>query len=345
MASKLPDTEIVAVCDVYEPNRMKARQSFAPNGKQTVEYRELLEDKSIDAVVIGAPDHWHVKMTCDAVAAGKDVYVEKPVTHTIEEGVVLQKAVDASGRIVQVGMQQRSWPHFLEAKAMIQAGELGQVTFVRTYWYQNHLGRDFAKADSSKLDWQRWLGSAPQRPFDDRRFAHWRWFWDYGGGSLTDLFCHWVDVVHMCMGNQAPSQAVCVGNSWTLAGYDCPDTISAAFEYPSRYTVAYDGSLIGYREGGGLVFRGTKAMLRVHRAGYWLYPELKNYSENPDMDVPAKTAKSQRDGGIDHMQNFLDCVRSRKAPNATVAIGIAAARAGHMGNQALREKRMVVNAG
>lgn len=341
--SKLPGNEIVAVCDVYEPNRAKAKRDSAPNAREVVDYHEILEDKTIDAVVIAAPDHWHVPMVVEAVRAGKDVYVEKPVTHAMEEGPVLQKVVDESGRIVQVGLQQRSWPHYFEAKAIIESGELGQITCIRTYWYQNHLKRGDGGpgVDVSKLDWKRWLGNAPEREFDERRFSQWRWFWDYGGGALTDLFSHWVDVVHWTMHSDTPSVAVALGTKWALPEWECPDTINAAFEYPGKFSVSYDGSLIGYREGGGMSYRGTKGMLRLHRSGYWLYPELPRYSENPDMDVPAKTAKSTRDGAMYHMENFLDCVRTRKAPNAPVSVGIAAARAGQLGNLALREKRVV----
>jgi predicted dehydrogenase len=344
--SKLPGNEIVAVCDVYEPNRAKAKRDSAPNAREVANFHEILEDKSIDAVVIAAPDHWHVPMVIAAVAAGKDVYVEKPVTHSLAEGPALQKAVDDSGRIVQVGMQQRSWPHYFEAKQLIESGELGQITYIRTYWYQNHLGRDksVAAVDMSKLDWKRWLGNAPERAPDPRRFAQWRWFWDYGGGSLTDLFAHWVDVVHWTMHSDTPSIATALGGSWAMPGWECPDTITASFEYagnPSTFSVSYDGSLIGYREGGGMSYHGTKGMLRLHRSGYWLYPELPRYSENPDMDVPVKTAKSTRDGAEYHMENFLDCIRTRKAPNAPVSAGIAAARAGQIGNVALREKRVV----
>jgi predicted dehydrogenase len=344
--SKLPGNEIVAVCDVYEPNRAKAKHDSAPNAREVADFHEILDDKSIDAVVIATPDHWHVPLVMAAVAAGKDVYVEKPVTHSIAEGAALQKAVDESGRVVQVGMQQRSWPHYFEAKSLIESGELGQITYIRTYWYQNHLGREksVAGVDLSKLDWKLWLGNAPEREADARRFAQWRWFWDYGGGSLTDLFAHWVDVVHWTMHSETPSVAAALGGSWAMPGWECPDTVTASFEYPgspSNFSVSYDGSLIGYREGGGMLYHGTKGILRLHRAGFWLYPELPRYSENPDMDVPAKTVKSTRDGAEYHMENFLDCVRSRKTPNAPVAAGIAAARAGQLGNVALREKRVV----
>lgn len=341
IVKRLGTADIVTVCDVYTPRRAQARAQVAPDAREVVDYREVLDDKSIDAVVIGAPDHWHVPMTIDAVRAGKDVYVEKPVTHSMEEAAPLTKAVTETGRIVQCGMQQRSWAHFAEAKALINAGELGQVTYVRTYWYQNHMGSlNKPNIDLAQLDWKRWLGNAPARDFDPVRYADWRWFWDYGGGALTDLFAHWIDVVHWIFESDGPSVAMALGNKWVLKQREMPDTISASFEYP-KVTVGYDGSLIGYREGGGLILHGTKAMMRLHRGGYAIYPELTRYSESPENEQPAKAVKSPHDGTPDHMTNFFDCLRSRKQPNAPIAAGIACARAGQMGNIAMREKRVV----
>ncbi len=348
IVSKTPGTEIVALCDVYEPNRARARKNSAPEAREVLDYREILDDKTVDAVVIGAPNHWHVPLTVAAVGAGKDVYCEKPITHTIEESEILQKAVDQSGRVVQVGMQQRSWPHFAEAKSLVEAGELGQVTYIRTYWYQNHFRDENAPRpmDPAKLDWKRWLGSAPERPFEAIRFQQWRWFWDYGEGALTDLFSHWVDVVHWSMGRDTPNAAAALGSAWAMPHRECPDTVSASFEYPAKFTVGYDGSLIGNREGGGLIFHGTKAMMTLHRSGYGIYPELKGaYTDAHEFETPSKSARSQRDGSYYHIENFLDCVRSRHTPNAPVAVGIAAARAGHLGNIAMREKRVVAYPG
>ena len=339
--NKIGGNEITAVCDVYEPNLLEARQQSAPQAREFADYRRLLELDDIDAVVIGTPDHWHVPITVEAVRAGKDVYVEKPVTHRLEEGEVLQNAVTETKRVVQCGMQQRSWPHFAEAGEVIRAGELGQVTFVRTYWYQNHIPHGEPKVDASKLDWKMWLGSAPAQPFDAERFAEWRWFWDFGGGALTDLFCHWVDVVQWIMASDTPSYVTGTGANYATPRRECPDTMSAAFEYPGRFLVQFDSSLIGYLEGGGLFFRGTKGALRLHRGGYTLYPEVPRYTELPDLNDVAKTAKSTEDGAVFHLRNFLDCVRSRKEPNAPVATGIAAARAGHLGNLAIRGRKPV----
>jgi predicted dehydrogenase len=341
--NKSGGSQIMAVCDVYEPHRQEAREKVAPEAREFTDYRKLLEQSDLDAVVIGAPDHWHVPMTIEAVQAGKDVYVEKPVTHRIEEGEPLLKAVAESKRVVQTGMQQRSWPHFQQAREIVASGGLGQVTIIRTYWYQNYLlGRDKRPAiDASKLDWKMFLGSAPDQPFDPERYRNWRWFWDFGGGSLTDLFLHWVDVAHWCMSSDTPTDAQAMGGKYVIPEFQWPDTVSAAFHYPGNFLVNFDCSLMGYLEGGGLVFHGTKALMRLHRGGFGVYPEQPRYTELPDLKDVAQEVHSEHDGTIEHVQNFLDCVRSRNTPNAPVEVGVAAARAGHLGNQALRSGQTV----
>ena len=322
--------DVVAVCDVYEPRRKAALQKF-PHATEFTDYRKLLDNKDIDGVVIAAPDHWHVPMTSDAVAAGKDVYVEKPVTHTLEEGDQLTKAVRATDRIVQCGMQQRSWEHFRTAADMIQAGKLGKVTQIRTYWFQNYQGRPPQPVDISKLDWKAWLGSAPDRPFDEDRFYIWRWYWDYGGGAMTDLFTHWIDVVHMAMQTDQPRQAQMMGNKYVFTQRDCPDTMEASFEYPA-FNVSYDGTMVSSIDDGGLAFRGTEATMKLDRSRLQIFNEGKR-SRTPDQEILSKG-----DGTITHMGNFLDCVRSRKQPNAPVETGVAAARPGHIANMAYQKE-------
>src|SRR5579862_3730708 len=191
--------QIAAVSDVYGPRREAVKERSKGTATVHADYREVLE-KDIDAVLIASPDHWHVRMAVDALAAGKDVYLEKPVTHTLEEGAVLARAVRSSRQILQCGMQQRSWTHFRDAVDLIQAGSLGQVVQVRTYWWQNYQRDwDTKPIDAQALDWKLWLGSAPDQPFSELKFNRWRWFWNFGGGAMTDLFTHWIDVVHWAM--------------------------------------------------------------------------------------------------------------------------------------------------
>ena len=205
-ATRIEGTEIVAVCDVYAPHRAKAKAGLAGEVREYVDHREVLDRKDIDAVVIATPDHWHVPITIDAVRAGKDVYCEKPVTHTLAEGEPLIAAVRESKRVVQTGTQQRSWEHYVQAKEVIDSGTLGQVTLIRTYWYQNHIANHGPRAGiepgEAGLEALPRLGA--DRPFDADQYANWRWYWDFGGGAMTDLFVHWVDVAQWYHGSTCP---------------------------------------------------------------------------------------------------------------------------------------------
>src|SRR5271170_2610627 len=327
-ADKVGNYQIVAVSDVYGPRRdaIKARS----NGAATthVDYREVLQ-QPIDAVFIASPDHWHVSMAVDALAAGKDVYLEKPVTNTLEEGAALTRAVRSGKQILQCGMQQRSWSHFRDAVDLIQGGSLGRVPQVRTYWWQNYLaGGPRKTVDSQALDWKQWLGGAPDQPFSEEKFYLWRWFWNFGGGAMTDLFTHWIDVVHWAMKSDQPREAQMLGDKYIFEQWDCPDTVQAALRYPG-FDVVYEGMMASSIDDGGLDFRGTEATLKLNRSGFSVYHE-----GVPDKDNPVLKAESFRDGTISHMQNFFDCIRTRKEPNAPVEVGVAAARAGHIANLA-----------
>jgi predicted dehydrogenase len=322
--------QIVAVSDVYAPRRdaVKARS----NGVATThaDYREVLQQQ-LDAVIIASPDHWHVRMAVDALAAGKDVYLEKPVTHTIEEGATLQNAVRSSKQILQCGMQQRSWSHFRDAVDLIQGGSLGRVPQVRTYWWQNyHFFMTPKPVDTQALDWKQWLGGAPDQPFTEEKFYRWRWFWNFGGGAMTDLFTHWIDVAQWAMKSDQPRQVQMLGDKFVFEQWECPDTVQAALRYPA-FDVVYEGMMASSIDDGGLEFRGTEATLKLNRSGFTVYHE-----DAQPRDVPVVKADSFRDGTIDHVQNFFDCVKSRKEPNAPVETGIAAARAGHIAYLAYR---------
>ena len=325
-----PRYEIVAVSDVYGPHRDFVRDRSFGLATTHVDYREVL-DKDLDAVIIGSPDHWHVRMAVDALAAGKDVYLEKPVTHTIEEGETLTRAVRSSKQILQCGMQQRSWTHFRDAVDMIQGGSLGRVVQVRTYWWQNYYrSRPPKPMDQATLDWKKWLGGAPDQPFSEEKFYHWRWYWNFGGGAMTDLFTHWIDVVHWAMKADQPREALMLADKYIFEQWDCPDTIQAAFRYPG-FDVVYEGMMNSSIDDGGLEFRGTDATLKIDRGGFAIYREGVDKGQNPVL-----TEHSVRDGTIEHMQNFFECIKTRKEPNAPVEAGVAAARAGHIGNLAYR---------
>jgi predicted dehydrogenase len=322
--------EIVAVSDVYAPH-CDAIKSRSNGGVTTthVDCHEVLDKKDIDAVIIATPDHWHVPIATNAIAAGKDVYLEKPVTHTLEEGAPLIHAVRSSKQILQCGMQQRSWSHFRNAVDLIQGGSLGRVTQVRTYWWQNYNTNWVPKPiDVSQLDWKVWLGSAPDQPFSPEKYNRWRWFWNFGGGAMTDLFTHWIDVVHWAMKHDQPTKAQMLGDKYIFDQWDCPDTIQAAFRYPG-FDVVYEGAMSSSIDDGGLEFRGTEGTLKLTRSGMNVYREGVKSDQNPVL-----SEHSFRDGTISHMANFFECVRSRREPNAPVEAGVASARAGHLGNLA-----------
>jgi predicted dehydrogenase len=320
--------QIAAVCDVYGPHRDEVKERSNGLATTHVDYHEVL-DKDVDAVIIATPDHWHVRIAVDALAAGKDVYLEKPVTHTIEEGATLTRAVRSSKQILQCGMQQRSWTHFRDAVDMIHGGSLGRITQVRTYWWQNYRLNWVPKPiDTQQLDWKRWLGSAPEQPFSDEKYNRWRWFWDFGGGAMTDLFTHWIDVAHWAMKADQARMAQMLGDKYIFEQWDCPDTVQAAFRYPG-FDVIYEGMMASSIDDGGLEFRGTEATLKINRGGFSVYREGVEQSKNPVLKE-----ESFRDGTIDHMENFFECVRTRREPNAPVETGVAAARAGQLGNVA-----------
>jgi predicted dehydrogenase len=339
---KQPDTEFVAICDVYEPHLLRtASENGMRNVKQARDYRAILDDKSIDAVIIGAPDHWHARMVSDAVAAGKDVYVEKPVTHSLEEGNDLIRAVESSKRVVQTGTQQRSWPHFIEGKRIIDSGKLGKITFVRMWWFQNYVAWGHStKLALDKLDQKMWLGKAPEQPVTPIKFFWWRWFWDFGGGALTDLMTHWIDVAHWYMDVTAPASVVTSGNRYAL-DWECPDTITCALDYPKNFSVTYHGTMASSVDDGGMEIRGTKGTMKLDRNHLAVYPEGVEIISKLGQMKPETLLLSSDDGTVAHIRNFLDCVKSRKTPTANIRVAVEAARAAHLGNLALKQDRRI----
>lgn len=344
-ANAIGGIEWVALAEVNEVRAAEAKAKLAPAATIYADFRKLLEDKSIDAVIIGAPDHWHVPMLRAAVAAGKDVYIEKPLTQTIEEGQTAIEAVKASGRVVQVGYQQRSYPHMQEARQRMQAGEIGQITLCQAYWYQNYQTAAWTNVpvEPSAVNWKAWLGDRTVRDFNETRYKRWRWFWDYGGGTLTDLFSHWVDTIHWVMDDYAPLTAQASGGNYFFKEWECPDTMNASFRYP-KSVVTYESTLVQSYEDGGMVFRGSKGTLKLDRGGYALYTEEEGRAQRTSKPTPVATVRAQRDGTIDHMANFLECVRSRKTPNSDVVSAVAAANAAHYGNLAYKTGQTIQTA-
>jgi len=299
--------EIVSVCDVYAPRREEVKtRTSAANATTSGDYRNVLDDKSIDAVIIATPDHWHVRIAAAALAAGKDVYLEKPVTHSLEESETLQKSVRSSRQILQCGMQQRSWPHFRNAVDLIHGDALGQITQVRTYWWQNYAHWVPKPIDVGQLDWKQWLGGAPDQPFSEEKYHRWRWFWNFGGGAMTDLFTHWIDVAQWAMKADQPAMALMLGDKYVFKEWECPDTIQAAFRYPG-FDVVYEGMMSSSIDDGGLEFRGTEATLKINRTGMSVFHENVKGDRNPVLKE-----ESFEDGTTPHMRNFFDSIKTRK---------------------------------
>jgi predicted dehydrogenase len=335
-----PGVEMVAVCDAFEARMRQAAEIAGSAAVQIGEYRRILDDKSIDAVLIGSPDHWHRTMTIDAVAAGKDVYIEKPISHSIEDGEAMVAAVEASKQIVQCGMQQRSWEHWITGKQIIDSGQLGRITFVQTYWYQHARAGKYAPERPAGLDWKAWLGPAPDQPFDPIRFAQWRHFWDFGGGGTTDLMTHWIDVVQWYMNVEAPVSAYSSGHTYVMKAWQAPDTVMNTLEYPA-FTAVYLGAYISRVDDGGIEFRGENGTLKIDRARLAVYKDDAPYAAGSLTPEPEILVLSKGDGSIAHLQNWIDCIRSRQVPNAPIRVGHHAARTSHLANASLKAKKRV----
>lgn len=334
--------EVTAVCDVYSQMIDLAKQK-APNAKSFNDHRKLLETKELDAVLIATPDHWHSLTAIDALNAGKDVYVEKPLTLTIEEGPRIVKAARVNERVCQVGMQQRSGKHYIQAKKeYIDSGRLGKITLARTWWHGNgyHLRRAPASLQTkpSNLDWARFLGPLKWRDYDPQQYFNWRAYLDFGGGQVTDLFTHWIDVVHMFMEKDIPISGVAAGGVYFAKdGRTAPDTIHVLLEYPEEYTATFEATLAPGITGAAVEMCGTKGRLYIDR----------NRFEFREAGRGAQPVVVQAEGGgpggdqltLDHVKNFLDCCRTRQRPNGDVLVGHRSAQASHLGNIAYVEKR------
>jgi predicted dehydrogenase len=341
LLKKLPGNDLVAVCDVYEPRLLQAAEIAGPAAVKVADYRRMLDDRTIDAVVIGTPDHWHKAMTLDAVAAGKDVFVEKPVSHSIEEGAEMVRVIEGSKQIVQTGTQQRSWDHWLLGKQIVDSGRLGQITFVHTYWYQHATAGNYPAVAMAQLDWKRWLGPAPDRPFEPVRFFQWRHFWDYGGGCLTDLLTHWIDVVHWYMNVDAPKSATAKGQNYYIKSWEAPDTVNASIEFPKDFTTVYLGTYASRVDDGGLEFRGDRGTLKIDRSRLAFYRDDAAWAPGTHTPEPDIFVRSSGDGTLTHLQNWLDCLRSRKVPNANIRVAHQAARTSQIANASLRSGQPV----
>ena len=344
-----------AVCDVYQPYLVRAKAEADKNRagakvRMVKDFREIIADKSIDAICISTPDHWHAYMTIEGCKAGKDVYVEKPCSVTIEEGQMMVKAARKYSRVVQAGTMQRSAPHFIKACEIVRSGELGQISFCRTWNYANNdpalHGSPADSAPPKDLDWDMWLGPAPQRAFNEnrwgvspKRWSTFRYFWDYAGGWVTDWAVHLVDIVQMAFNEPLPTSAAALGGRYFVKdNTETPDTLSITLEYPNGMLVSYENrqnnanSLFNHAY--GITFHGSKATLFVDRSGYQIWPEK-------DSAVAAVEVKGVGAGNDQHWANFADCIKTRKKPNADIEYNHKTSTACHLGTISYRSKMRV----
>ncbi len=342
--NKISGVVITAVCDIYDTHLAMGLKLADPKAAALTDYRRLLDRKDVDAVVIGTPDHWHVPMTIDACEAGKDVYVEKPLTHNLDEGPAVIAAQNRTQRVVQVGTQQRSMPHLIEAREIIRAGTLGRIHKIHLTWNRNrdrwNLGP--LNIDPKTVRWKQFLGKAPEQPFNAYRFRNWRWFWDFGGGIFTDLMVHWIDTAYWMLDMGNPARALSLGDHFRTAGvWETPDTVQTLLHYPADALQAYfEGTFVNHRNRAMLEIMGENATLYVDRGRYELIPE-KHRGVEPRSRIDGKGDRGadffqEVDGALYHLSNWLECVRTRRTPNCPVEEGVRSAAAAHLANIALR---------
>jgi predicted dehydrogenase len=335
---KTGHVDVVALCDIYGAQIEKARE-HAPQAQAFKDHRAVLDLKELDVALIATPDHWHAAIAIDALNAGKDIYIEKPLTRTIEEGPPIVKAARIHGRICQVGMQQRSGQHYLKAKReYFDTGKLGKITLARTWWYGNtyHLLRAPASlaTQPADLDWAHFLGPLKWRDWDPQQYYNWRAYLDFGGGQVTDLFTHWIDVVHMFMGQDVPISASAAGGVYHYKdGRTAPDTINVILQYPGEFNATFEATLVPGITGDAIEMCGTEGRLWIDRTRYEFHPA--------DKSVEPTIVKAFSNLDADHVGNFLECVRSRKLPNGDVLIGHRSAQASHLGNLSYMQRRRI----
>ncbi len=342
----IPNVRVTAISDVRDDALAETRKLTGDKVFVTKHFPELLERKDVQAVLIASPDHWHVPMTVEACKAGKDVYVEKPLTHDLSEGKAVIDAQNTHKRIVQVGTQQRSMPHIVRAREIVKAGGIGKVVKVHMTWNRNtdRVRRFKGNLNPKTVDWKAFVGPAKPQEYDEYRMRNWRWFWDFGGGIFTDLMVHWIDVAHYVLGVDQPTKAVSLGQHTVSEGvWETPDTVQTILTYPGGIQMHFEGTFANAREGAHTVFMGSDANLYVDRGALIVTPELRNKKGTPKEIVLGENPKhrgadfyDKPDGELLHLTNWVECIQSRKTPTAPAEGGVASAAAAHLANKALR---------
>ncbi len=341
-ANKAGGIEWAAVCDAWDVRREQGARTAGNSPDKIADYRALLDRKDIDGVIVATWDHMHSRITVDACRAGKDVYVEKPMTSLPMQGHDVVRAAREHKRIVQVGVQQRSMANFIEAKQkIIDSGLIGAVHMVRTIWNANggYLEKPPQGMETKPegLDWEACLGWLPKIPWDPKRYFNRFAYWDFStGGQTGGLFVHMVDVVHWYLNIQRPLAAVAGGGIYQYDdGRDTPDNVNLVLEYPEKINVSFEATLTDMipQDSADIIFMGTGGRLTIFRHGYKFLPSKENASAGQ------LTGGGAPEGA--HISNWLACMRSRKEPNADVEAGHYSSMACHIGNIAFRQKNRV----
>lgn len=351
---KISETNVVALCDV-DSNVLEMRLEHLEKAgikkpKTYTDYRRLLENKDIDVVIIGTSDHWHCLQLTDALAAGKDVYCEKPIANSIQESNIMLKYVQASERIVQVGQWQRSQPHFVDAIDFVHSGKLGEIRLAKAWAYQGWMKPVPIRKDTGVprgVDYDMWLGPATKRSFNANRFHFsFRWFWDYAGGLMTDWGVHLIDYALFGMKAGTPKSVMALGGKFAYPddASETPDTLQTVYEYDGfsilwEHAKGIDGG--NYGRNHGIAFIGNNGTLVLDRQGWEIIPENEFQGWDKDGIPKMKSVAFDKgtENGLDlHTQNFLDAVKNRDSHklNAPMKVGYNAALVSHMSNVAFK---------
>jgi predicted dehydrogenase len=335
---------VAAVCDVDEGHAERAAAEVVKAGqpapRKFKDFRQLLEQKEIDAVIIGTPDHWHALPFIAACEAGKDIYCEKPVSHSFVEAKAMAGAARHFQRVVQIGTWQRSMKHFQQAIEFVRSGKMGRINICRAWMghYLPDIGHQSPQNPPPGLDWDFWLGPAPKRPYQPNRcHENWRWFYETGGTLTTDWGAHMIDIVLLAMRESDPVTVVASGGKLaTEDDRDTPDTLQVTYRFP-KWMLNWEHRFNNVRglDGGrehGAEFIGDKGSFIVDRAGYRFFPTRQSEGDTPP---PLELAEST------HWQNFLECVRSRKQPTSDIASMAKTTMVCHLGNIAFQSGRIL----
>jgi predicted dehydrogenase len=332
--------EIVALADVNKGFLDQVQKKLQkPAEKTYVDYHDLLARKDIDGVIIATPDHLHHDCLIDAVRAGKDAYIEKPLARTIEEGENMVAKVRATKQIVQVGNQRRSGDHFKKARDIVASGGIGEIRFVRIWDFRYRPVDPYIKRAKDQslfapelIDWTKFLGRAPKRPYDPKRASGWRWYWDYAGGLMTDIGPHWLDVAMWITGADGPITVSCDGGKYQNMDWETPDNVHAILNCGTFAIVFMVQFMNGQEYDGGAFYGLEGSIVQENQRGLMVR-----------YDAKRKEVESWKitDENTPHMQNFLDCMRSRKQPNSPVELANKVLVGAHLANESYRSGKRV----